>query len=37
MTEGLVVKGSLLTPIGSGFTAMVTDWEIGEREDVEIH
>ena len=37
MTEALTIRGNLLTPIGAGFTATVTDWEIGEREDVEIH
>lgn len=37
MTGALTIRGNLLTPIGSGFTATVTDWEIGEREDVEIH
>lgn len=37
MTEALTVKGNLQTPAERGFTATVTDWEIGEREDVEIH
>lgn len=37
MTGALTIRGNLLTPIGAGFTATVTDWEIGEREDVEIH
>lgn len=37
MTGALTVRGNLLTPIGAGFIATVTDWEIGEREDVEIH
>lgn len=37
MTEALTVKGNLQTPAEGGFTATVTDWEIGEREDVEIH
>lgn len=37
MTEALTVKGNLETSTEGGFTATVTDWEIGEREDVEIH
>lgn len=37
MTEPLTVRGNLLTPIEAGFTATVTDWEVGEREDVEIN
>lgn len=37
MTVPLTVKGNLLTPTEAGFTATITDWEIGEREDVEIH
>ena len=37
MTVPLTVKGNLLTPIGAGFTATITDWEIGEKENVEIN
>ncbi len=37
MTVPLTVKGNLLTPIGAGFTATITDWEIGEKESAEIN
>lgn len=37
MTVPLTVKGNLLTPVGTGFTTTITDWEIGEKENVEIN
>lgn len=37
MTVPLTVKGNILTPIGAGFTATITDWEIIENEIIEIN
>ena len=37
MSVPLTVRGNLLTPISAGFMATVTDWEVGEKENVEIN
>lgn len=36
MTQTFVIEGGLRTPLEAGFSATITDWEVVDREEIEV-